>query len=135
MRVGWLTILAAAVLAGVLLLLGGVDSLPDQEFAALGNVVILVAFGSAWLGIYRVLHGGRPWQRAVQAWLGRPMTHWNDSRVIVLLAGIAFGFQFLDSVDLPPGDRWSSASVLVLLAVCLGVQMINVAFFRRRDRK
>ena len=134
MRIGWLTILAAAVMAGILLLLG-VGSLPDQEFAALGNVVILVAFGAVGLAVYRTLYGERPWQKAVQAWLGRPMTHWNDSRVIVLLAGIAFGFHFLAAVDLPPGDRWSSASVLMLLAICLGVQMINVAFFRRRDRK
>jgi hypothetical protein len=131
---GWPVILVLAVALGGLLFMG-YDQVPDQDKRALADIVIFVSFGSAGLGIYRVLYGERPWQRRVQAWTAQPVTHWNDWRTIVLLAGVAFGFYFLDLSDLPPDDKWTSASVLVLLAVCLAAQMIGVAFFRKRGRK
>jgi hypothetical protein len=131
--IGWRTLLVLAMVAG--LLLSGIDDLTDQDRLALGNLLVLVCFGGAWMAGRRVLQGERPWQRGVQAWMARPMTHWNDWRVIGLLAGIAFGFYFLGIVDLPPGDKWSSAGVLLLLALCLAVQMINVAFLKGRGRK
>jgi hypothetical protein len=133
-RLGWHVILVLAVITGLLLLLA-VDDLPVQEKGALANLFVLVCFGAAGLAIYRVLYGDRPWQRPVQAWVERPVTHWNDWRNIGLLASIAFGLHFLSIVDLPPDDKWTSASVLLLLALCLAGQMIGVAFFRKRDRK
>jgi len=133
-RLGWHVILVLAVVAGLLLLLG-VDDLPVQDKGALANLFVLVCFGAAGLAIYRVLYGDRPWQRRVQAWAGRPVTHWNDWRNIGLLASIAFGLHFLSIVDLPPDEKWTSASVLLLLALCLAGQMIGVAFFSKRDRK
>jgi len=131
--IGWCTVLALAVVSGWFLL--GGDDLPGQDRLALANVLVVACFGSVGIGAYRVLRGDRAWQRRVQAWTGQPMTHWNDWRVIGLLAGIAFGFYFLGIVDLPPGDKWSSAGVLLLLALCVAVQMFNVAFLRKRDRK
>ena len=38
-------------------------------------------------------------------------------------------------VDLPDRDKWTSASVLLLLTLCLAVQMIAVAFFKKHNRK
>ncbi|HWE17925.1 MAG TPA: hypothetical protein VG758_12205 [Hyphomicrobiaceae bacterium] len=132
--IGWRTVL---VLAGVtaLLLLPGINDLPDQERLAVTNVLVLVAFGAGWMQLHRLFHGDGAWQRRVQAWARRPMTQWNDWRIIGLLAGIAFGLYFLALVDLPDRDKWSSAFILLLLALCLAVQMVNVAFFRRRGRK
>jgi hypothetical protein len=128
---GWYTVL---VLAGMTcpLLLG---DLSDRDWAAAANALVFLSFGAAGLAIYRVLHGDRAWQRRVQAWAGRPMTHWNDWRIIGLLAAIALGLYLLGIVDLPPGDKWSSAGVLLLFALCLVVQMLNVGILRRRDRK
>jgi hypothetical protein len=133
---GWSVILALAIVTGLLLLLGlDIDGLPDHDRRALADVAIFVSFGSTGLGIYRVLYGDRPWHRRVQAWSARPVTQWNDWRIIGLLAGIAFGFYFLGISDLPADDKWTSASVLVLLAVCLAAQMIGIALFRKRGRK
>jgi hypothetical protein len=131
---GWHIVLVLAVLAGLLLLLGA-DDLPVQERGALSNLLVFGSFGVVGLAIHRVLYGDRPWQRRVQAWAARPLTHWNDWRNIALLASIAFGLYFLSVVDLPSDDKWTSASVLLLLALCLAGQMIGVAFFRKRDRK
>lgn len=130
---GWRAVVMGV--AATLALLLGVDDLPTQDRLALENALVLLVLGAAALAIWRVLYGDRPWQRRVQAWIGRPMTHWNDWRIIGLLGGIALGLYLLNSVDLPPADKWSSASVLLLLALCLAVQMINVAFLKRRGRK
>jgi hypothetical protein len=131
---GWRAVLALAGIAG-LLLLTGLDDRPDQERLAVANVLVLVTFGAAWMQLHRVLHGDGAWQRRVQAWARSPMTHWNDWRIVGLLAGIAFGLYVLGLVDLPDRDKWSSAFVLLLLALCLALQMISVAFFKKRNRK
>ena len=132
--IGWRTILVLAGVAILLLLLGAGD-LSDQDRLTLENLLILGAFGGVGMALHRVLNGIRPWQRRVQAWAGRPMTHWNDWRIVWLLGGVALGLHLLGSVDLPPGDKWSSASVLLLFALCVAAQMVNVAFFRKRGRK
>jgi len=132
--IGWRTALVLAVVTGLLLLLGA-NNLPDQERTALANVLVLVCLTAACTAVYRVFRGEREWQRRLQAWVRSPVTHWNDWRVIGLLAGNAFGFYFLQIVDLPERDKWSSASVLLLLTLCLALQMISVAFFKKRDRK
>jgi hypothetical protein len=131
--IGWRTALVLAVVTGMLLL--GANDLPDQERAALANVLVLVGFAAAGTAIYRMFRGDRGWQRRLQAWMRSPVTHWNDWRAIGLLAGNALGLYVLGLVDLPERDRWSSASVLLLLTLCLALQMISVAFFKKRDRK
>jgi len=129
--IGWYTLVL--VVSGLLLL--GAGDLADREWWIVANVLILVAFAAACMAIYRVLHGDREWQRRLQAWVRRPVTHWNDWRVTGLLAGDALGFYLLGAVDLPDRDKWSSVVVLLLLTLCLAVQMISVAFFKKRDRK
>jgi hypothetical protein len=132
--IGWRTILVLAGVA-ILLLLLGVSDLSDQDRLTLENLLVLASFGGVGMALHRVVNGIRPWQRRVQAWAGRPMTHWNDWRIVWLLGGVAFGLHLLGSVELPPGDKWSSVSVLVLFALCVAAQMVNVAFFRKSGRK
>jgi hypothetical protein len=125
--------LVGVAVSGLLLL--SVGDLTDREWWGVVNVLVIVALATLCAAIYRLLSGDRGWQRWLRAWVGRPVTQWNDWRVIVLLAGNALGFHLLGVVDLPDRDRWSSASVLLLLTVCLAAQMISVAFFKKRDRK
>jgi hypothetical protein len=130
---GWHTL---TVLAGVIsLLLLTFGDLSERHFRTTANILILASFAGVWLAAHRVLNGDRPWQRLVQASVGRPMAHWNDWRMVALLAGSALGFHLLEIVDLPERDRWSAVGVLLLLVLCLAAQMINVAFFRKRGRK
>jgi hypothetical protein len=127
------TWLVGVTVSGLLLL--GLGDLPDREWWGVANVLVVVALAAVCAGVWRVLRGDRDWQRRLRAWAGRPLAHWNDWRVIGLLAGNALGFYLLGVVDLPDRDRWSSASVLLLLTLCLAVQMVSVAFFKKRDRK
>jgi hypothetical protein len=129
--IAWCILLVLAVAA---VWLPDVGDLPSREQWALANTLILSGFAAVGVAAWRVLRGQREWQRRLRAWAARPVTHWNDWRVIALLAGNALGFYFLTIADLPPGDKWSSASVLLLLTLCLAVQMVSVAFFKR-DRK
>jgi hypothetical protein len=130
---GWHTL--AVLAGGISLLLLTFGDLSAHNFRTTANILILASFAGVWMAVSRVLNGNRPWQRLVQAWVRRPMADWNDWRIITLLAVSALGFHLLEIVDLPERDRWSSASVLILLVLCLAAQMINVAFFRRRGRK
>jgi hypothetical protein len=130
---GWHTLTVLA--GGISLLLLTFGDLTDNNFRTTANILILASFAGVWMAANRVLNGDRPWHRLVQAWVRRPMAHWNDWRIITLLAGSALGFHLLEMVDLSERDKWSSASVLLLLVLCLAAQMINVAFFRKRGRK
>jgi hypothetical protein len=129
----WHTLVVVAGVTSLLLLTFG--DLTDRNFRTTANILILASFAATWMAAHRVLTGDRPWQRLVQAWVRRPMAHWNDWRIITLLGGSALGFHLLEIVDIPPRDKWSSASVLLLLVLCLAAQMINIAFFRKRGRK
>jgi hypothetical protein len=68
--IGWRTVL---VLAGVtaLLLLPGINDLPDQERLAVTNVLVLVAFGAGWMQLHRLFHGDGAWQRRAEFRPGR----------------------------------------------------------------
>jgi len=132
---GWHTLMVLAGGICLLLLTLGDGDLTERNWRTTANILILLSFAGVWMATHRVLHGDRPWHRYVQARVRRPMAHWNDWRITTLLAGSALGFHLLEIVDLPDRDKWSSASVLLLLVLGLAAQMINVAFFRKRGRK
>ena len=108
---GWHTMMVLA--GGTSLLLLTFGDLTDGNWRTTANILILLALAAVWMAVHRVLNGDRAWHRRVQASTRRPMAHWNDWRIIALLAGSALGLHLLEVVDLPPRDKWSSASVLL----------------------
>jgi hypothetical protein len=95
------------------------------------SVVGLAFFGTIWL-----LERAIGWALSLMpakwgAWWDRPLTHWNDWRFIILLAGVGLWLVLLGVLDMRFVDRWEAALWVLLIAVWLAIEMIRLAVGRR----